>query len=100
MLRWRRWIFPVFCQASAAPEPCEGAFDDPSSGEDFEALGGVGALDDLEGPLADPVEGAAQFRPGISAIGEQMAQPGACPREGGEQAWRMDFSTAGAPSRS
>lgn len=70
-------FLPVLRQSAAAPEPCEGAFDDPSSWQDLEPLRGVGGLDDFEGLLSDPVEGAAQFRPGIGAIGEQVAQPGA-----------------------
>ncbi len=69
-------FFPVFCEPSAAPEPCEGAFDDPPSRKDFEAAGGIGTLDDLERLLADPVQCGAQFRPVISAVGEQVAQPG------------------------
>ena len=48
---------PVFCQPSTAPEPCKGAFEDPSSGQDFEAPGDVGAFYDLERPLSDPVQG-------------------------------------------
>jgi len=67
-------FLPVFCKASATPEPCEGALP---SGEDFEAFGGVGALDVFERPLSDPVQCTAQFRPGIGAISEQVAQPGA-----------------------
>ena len=47
----------------------------PPPGEDFEAAGGVGALDDFERPLADPVEGGAQLRSGIASVGEQVAQP-------------------------
>ena len=43
-------------------------------GEDFEAFGGIGALDDFERPLSDHVQCAAQFRPGIGAIGEQVAR--------------------------
>jgi len=67
-------FLPVSCQASATPELCEGAFDDPPSGENFEVFGGIGALDDFERPLSDPVQCAAQFRSGIGGIGEQVAQ--------------------------
>ena len=69
-------FLPVLCQTAAAPEPGEGAFDHPSAREDLEALRRVGALDDLQRPVADPVEGAAQFRPGIAAVREDMPEPG------------------------
>ena len=67
-----------FASFRQAPEPCDGAFDDPSAGKEFEALGGVGALDYFERPLADLVQGATQFRSGVSAVGKRVAQPGAC----------------------
>lgn len=65
-------LVPVLCEPATASEPCEGAFDDPPSGEDFETFCGVGAFDDFERPLSDPVECAAQFRPGISAVGDGL----------------------------
>ena len=39
--------FPIPCQTAAASKPCEGTFDDPSAGQNLEALGGVGAFNDL-----------------------------------------------------
>ena len=46
-------LFPTFRQSPASVQPCEGAFDHPSPGDDLEALGGVGAFDDLHCPVAD-----------------------------------------------
>ena len=57
--------FPVFGEAAAAPEPCESAFDHPAPWQQHEALGGVGALDDLQRPFAVPLERVLEFVPGI-----------------------------------
>ena len=45
-------FFPVLGETAAPAEPCEGAFDDPSAREDLEAVGLVGALDDLDRPAS------------------------------------------------
>ena len=73
-------FFPILCEPSTSSEPCERAFDDPSARQNLEALGVIGAFDDLHRPVADPVQGAAQFGSGVCAIGEQVAQP----REAGD----------------
>jgi hypothetical protein len=49
--------FEVLGETPAAAEPCEGAFDDPASGETDEAVCGIGAFDDLEGPVAFALQG-------------------------------------------
>lgn len=41
-------LLEVFGQPPAAADPCEGAFYDPAPRQQFEALGSVGALDDLD----------------------------------------------------
>jgi len=43
--------FPIFCQSTAAIEPADGAFNDPTFGEDDELLCGIRALDDLHADL-------------------------------------------------
>src|SRR6056297_2711438 len=50
-------FLPVLCEPAASAEPGEGALHDPAARQDLEALGGVGALHDLDRPDADPVEG-------------------------------------------
>ena len=62
----------VLRHPAAASGPCECAFDHPSSGNDFKALRGVGALDDLNGPAGDLLDRPAQLGPAIAAIGEEF----------------------------
>ena len=68
-------LLPILGQTPAPAEPCEGALDDPSSRQHFEALGGIGALDDLQGPVTDLVELITQFGTAVCAVGEEMTQP-------------------------
>ena len=67
-------FLPILCQTTATTEPCEGAFHDPSAWQNLEALGGVGALDDLQRPASEAHEGAPQLRSGIAAVREHVAQ--------------------------
>lgn len=79
--------FPIPRQTVAATKPCEGALDDPTAGQHLKAFGTVGALDDLQRPAPEADKGVAQFRPGIAAVREHMAQ------------FRSFAKTPGAPSR-
>jgi hypothetical protein len=65
--------FEVFGEAAIAIEPGDGALDDPSSRQRLEALAGVGAPDDVEGPGAKLGEGLAKLAAGIAAVGEDMS---------------------------
>ena len=69
-------MLEVLGQTSISVEPSQGSLDDPAAGDDFEALGGVGSLDDLDGPLSDTAQRAPEFVSGIAAVGEQVTQPG------------------------
>ena len=51
-------------------------------------MGAVRAFDDLEGPSPDPLQGGFEFGAGISAVGEDMAQPREAVPDGGEQGGR------------
>ena len=73
---------PVLGQSAASSEPGEGAFDHPAARDHLEAFGGIGALDDLDRPLAGPAQGGAQLRAGVAAIGVDMAQPGPAGADG------------------
>lgn len=46
----------VLGQPAIAIEPCKGPLDHPSPWDDFEALCGVGTLDDFHSPVADFLE--------------------------------------------
>jgi hypothetical protein len=101
-------FLPILGHSTAASKPCEGALYDPSAarqwfafkpregaGDDFEASGRVGTLDDLDCPFADFVQGISQLWPAVAAIY----------RREGAKTWRnkgitltMDFSRPGAPS--
>lgn len=67
--------FEVLCEPAASSEPGECPLDHPTARQDLEAFGAVGTLDDFERELADLLQGSPQLRPGIAAIGEDMAQP-------------------------
>ena len=67
--------FEILRQSTAAAEPCESSFDDPSARQNFEALRRVGAFDDFDRPFTHALQRLAQFLAGIAAIGEDMAQP-------------------------
>jgi hypothetical protein len=52
-------------------------------GESLEAFGGIGSLDDFDGPLAGAGRRGLEFVPGLAAIGEDMAQPRQAPDDFG-----------------
>ena len=56
-------FLPILGEPAASSEPCEGALDDPSAGDQFEPLRGVGTLDDFQCPLADLAGAPRSFPP-------------------------------------
>src|SRR3546814_1314254 len=60
----------VLGEAPASAEPGEGAFDDPSSGQQLEAFDALWALDDFDGPRPAVGEGLEQLLATIDAVGE------------------------------
>lgn len=81
-------LHPILSHSTAASEPYEGSFDNPAAGNDFEALGRVGTLDDLDSPFADLVQGIPQLWPAVTAICEDMAQQWIGPGDGFQQTRR------------
>ncbi len=65
----------VLGEPATAAEPREGSFDNPSPWQHFEPLGGVGTLDDLDGPSTHSGQLAARLVAGAAAVCEDMAQP-------------------------
>ena len=68
--------FEVLGEPAASAEPGKGSFDHPSARENFESPGGIGPLDDLDGPISKCSHRAAQLLAGIASVGKNMAQPG------------------------
>ena len=66
----------VLGQPPVSIEPGERALDDPSAGQELEALHARGTVDDLQRPAADPLQCALELGPGIGAVGEDVAQAG------------------------
>src|SRR5690554_4238794 len=81
-------FFPVLGHAATPSEPREGAFDHPATRNDFEALCGVGAFDDLQRPAPDLLQSPPQLGPGIAAIGEYMTQQRVVDHYRLQQVWR------------
>lgn len=61
---------------AASPQLGTCALDHPSLGQDFKAIGGVRAFDDLDGPAPDGFERIAQFGARITTVRKDMAQHG------------------------
>ena len=64
----------ILGESAASAEPGEGSLDDPSAWQKFKPLRVVGAFYALYGPFSDFFEASFQFRPSVSAIGEDMPQ--------------------------
>ena len=62
-------ILPIFGEPAASVEPGDGAFDDPSFGQDDEGVQFV-ALDDLDDPVAAFGNGQRDARSAIPGVGE------------------------------
>src|ERR1019366_4535170 len=79
--------FEILCQPATATEPCESTLDDPSAGQNFEALRCVATFDDFYRPFADALQSLAQFISGITTIGEDVAQPGIARADRSKDTW-------------
>ena len=67
--------FPILGQSPASVQPGDGPFNDPSPGQDKEALRLVRSLDDLDGDASRyPSEPFAELRPLITTIGVELGQ--------------------------
>jgi hypothetical protein len=79
-------VFPISGQTSASVEPCDRPFDDPPLGFDDEALGVLASLDDFDRQARHRLGSAGmEDWSRIGAVGEQFAQEGELPEQGGQQ---------------
>src|SRR3546814_14702733 len=74
---WCDGLFEVLGETSVAAEPCEGSFHHPAARQHLEAFGGVGPLDDFDGPfaLSDLAQCLPELVTGIPTIGEDVPPP-------------------------
>ena len=76
--------FPILRQPSAAIEPGDGPFNDPSPGQDKEALRLIRSLDNLEIDAAHhPTQAIAKLWPLIAAVGVELGQEWIKPEQSG-----------------
>lgn len=75
-------------KASVPAEPRKGPLNDPASGQNLEALGVVGLLDDLDRPFPYLAQRLAQLVAGLATIGEDVSQPGMPTDNLGQHEWR------------
>ena len=54
-------LLEVLGETAVAVQPGQRALDHPAAGQDLKALGGVGPLDDFDGPLADAAKRILEF---------------------------------------
>jgi hypothetical protein len=75
-------VLEVLGQAAASSEPCEGSLDHPSPGQNLEALGGAGALDDFGRQTRHGLLLAlGEDRSLIAAVSEQLFQERISPEQ-------------------
>ena len=68
-------IFPVLCQPATATKPTDGALDDPTFGQNDEALGLIGTTDDLGDQVRHDVrEAVMEHRPRVGAVSKQLLE--------------------------
>jgi hypothetical protein len=68
-------VFIVLGEAAAPVDPGDGALDDPTPGDDLEALGLGGAFDQLD-PPGGIGHGPAQLFAAVGTVGEDRLQKG------------------------
>jgi hypothetical protein len=76
-------ILEILRQSTTPVEPGESAFDDPASGQNLEALGGIRTFDDFNGqPRQYLDQFGAEFRPLVTAVSEELFQKRIQPEQG------------------
>ena len=73
--RWRSVLPNPFTGGGSAPAR-RGCARRPAAGQDLDAIGDIGALDNPDGPAPDSFQPIPQFGAGMTAAGKDMAQHG------------------------
>jgi hypothetical protein len=66
----------VPCETTASAEPCKGAFHDPTSRQELEALDPGRSLDNLDGPLSAMGERFEKLFAAIDPVGKDVSKLG------------------------
>ena len=79
-------VLPILGEAATSIEPADGTLDDPALRFDDKALRVVATSDDLGHEIRHDIgDAVGEDRPGIGAVGEQLAQEGELSEQGGQQ---------------
>ena len=79
-------VLPILGEAATSIEPADGALDDPALRLDYKAFCVVATPDDLGREVGhDMCDAVGEDRPGIGAVGEQLAQEGELSEQRGQQ---------------
>ena len=79
-------IFPILSQPATATEPTDGALDNPTFGQNDEALGPIGTTDDFSDQVRHDVrEAVVEHRPGVGAVSKQLLEEWELSEQGGQE---------------
>lgn len=79
-------VLPILGEAATSIEPADGTFDDPALRLEDKTFGVVSTPDDLGHEVGHAIgDTVGEDRPGIGAVGEQLAQEGELSEQGGQQ---------------
>ena len=79
-------VLPIFGEAATSIEPADGTLNNPALRLDDKALRVVATPDDLGDEVRhDMGDAVGEDRPGIGAVGEQLAQEGELSEQRGQQ---------------
>jgi len=73
--RTRQVCFEVFGEPTAPPGPRKRSLDNPTSWEDFEALGCAGLFDNLHRPAPESEWRMMQLVASVALVGKDVQQP-------------------------
>ena len=78
-------IFPVLCEPATTTKPTDGSFDNPSFGQNDEALGSIGTADDFgDEARHDACQTVMEHRSSIGAVGKQFLEKWELPEQRGQ----------------